>query len=299
MPDSFYYVTAGHNIDETCFHNLSDINKFFKYLTKYCIIFDFQVHVYCLTEHNFHLILKRNITPSLSEFMRRLLTAYTVYYNRYYGRHGRLFKGPFKSYLVEMDQIPNVSRFIHLQPVPSHDFIFAEKHPGSSLRHFLKGFEPPFLKTSEILKRFKGRRKSYEKFMKEGLKRKNQIEIKNYRFIGSDEFVHNMKMQAGMIKIKTNDDQEKAEQILKNISRYFNLKSSEIIGNSWAGGIARKARSTMIIMLRDYLGWTYERIAEYTGFKGKSAVAYHINRYQSDIEVDEAARLITAIIQGK
>ncbi|KKQ04025.1 MAG: hypothetical protein US18_C0021G0003 [Parcubacteria group bacterium GW2011_GWB1_36_5] len=54
----------------------------------------------------------------ISEFMRKLLTAYSKYFNLKYNRSGGLFEGPFKSILVSEDvQAKYLFSYIHLNPI--------------------------------------------------------------------------------------------------------------------------------------------------------------------------------------
>ena len=79
----------------------------------------FHVRLYlftCMVNH-FHLVFE---TPeaNCSQFMHSLSTAYTIYYNRRYGRHGHLLDGRYKAKLVEGDAyLLALSRYVHLNPV--------------------------------------------------------------------------------------------------------------------------------------------------------------------------------------
>ena len=54
----------------------------------------------------------------ISEFIRKLLTAYSKYFNAKYNHRGGLFEGPFKSVLVSKDvQAKYLFSYIHLNPV--------------------------------------------------------------------------------------------------------------------------------------------------------------------------------------
>jgi putative transposase len=54
----------------------------------------------------------------ISEFMRKLLTAYTLYFNGKYKRTGSLFEGKFKSVHIEKDnQAKYLFSYIHLNPI--------------------------------------------------------------------------------------------------------------------------------------------------------------------------------------
>lgn len=70
----------------------------------------------CMTNH-FHLVFE---TPegNCAKFMQSFSTAYTVYYNLRYRRHGHLLDGRYKAKLVEGDEyLLALSRYVHLNPV--------------------------------------------------------------------------------------------------------------------------------------------------------------------------------------
>jgi putative transposase len=69
-----------------------------------------------MTNH-IHLVLE---TPraNLSQFMQRLQTAYTVWFNRKHQRSGHLFQGRYGASIVAEDEyILKLSRYVHLNPV--------------------------------------------------------------------------------------------------------------------------------------------------------------------------------------
>jgi putative transposase len=77
-------------------------------------------HLYITTSHqsDWWESLNLNNKNRISEFMRKLLTAYTLYFNKKYKRTGSLFEGKFKSVLVEDDnQAKYHFSYIHLNPI--------------------------------------------------------------------------------------------------------------------------------------------------------------------------------------
>ena len=52
---------------------------------------------YCLNPNHFHFILKQRKDGGISEFMRKIGTGYTMYFNKINDRSGALFQGRFKS----------------------------------------------------------------------------------------------------------------------------------------------------------------------------------------------------------
>lgn len=72
---------------------------------------------YALMPNHLHLLLKQTSESDMSEFMRSLLTNYSIYFNKRYGRLGPLYQGAFKAILVENDDyLLHLSRYIHLNP---------------------------------------------------------------------------------------------------------------------------------------------------------------------------------------
>jgi REP element-mobilizing transposase RayT len=77
----------------------------------------FEIHAYCLMPNHYH-ILVRTPLANLSRGMRHLDGLYTQYYNRKYKKDGALFRGRYKSILIDTENyLLRLSRYIHLNPV--------------------------------------------------------------------------------------------------------------------------------------------------------------------------------------
>lgn len=73
-----------------------------------------------LMPNHFHILIyiHRDSGNSLSDFMNKLGTAYTMYFNKKYGRTGSLFEGVFKAtHLSEDTQLKYNFSYQHLNPV--------------------------------------------------------------------------------------------------------------------------------------------------------------------------------------
>jgi len=74
-------------------------------------------YAWTLIPNHFHLLLKSGKEP-LSTVMRRLLTGYSVSFNRRHSRHGHLFQNRYKSILCQEDAyLLELVRYIHLNPL--------------------------------------------------------------------------------------------------------------------------------------------------------------------------------------
>ena len=116
-PGAFYHVTSRGNERKDIFKSRRDREKFLEYFESAAKRYDAVIHVFCLMDTHYHLLLK---TPSgnLPQIMRHVNGAYTTYFNVKRGRSGHLFQGRYKAILVDIDEYAKeLSRYIHLNPV--------------------------------------------------------------------------------------------------------------------------------------------------------------------------------------
>ena len=72
---------------------------------------------WALIPNHFHLLLKTGATP-MATVMKRLLTGYSMQYNRRHKRQGHLFQNRYKSILCQEDPyLKELVRYIHLNPI--------------------------------------------------------------------------------------------------------------------------------------------------------------------------------------
>ena len=76
------------------------------------------IGAYCLMPNHFHLLVREIRPNGTSQFMEKILTAYSMYFNKKNKRTGALFEGRFKSSRVETDNyLQYLFAYIHLNPV--------------------------------------------------------------------------------------------------------------------------------------------------------------------------------------
>jgi len=132
-----YHVTLRGNNRRTIFKSDFDRERFLQKLSDSVRQFDIRLYLFCLMGNHVHFVLE---TPraNLSRFMHRLLTAYTVYFNRKHNECGHLMQGRFGATVVdEDDYILKLSRYVHLNPV----YIKARKNKSVRERvHILRNY---------------------------------------------------------------------------------------------------------------------------------------------------------------
>lgn len=76
------------------------------------------IGAYCLMPNHFHLLVKERVEGGISTFMKKVSTAYSMYFNVKYKRSGALFQGRFKAEHVNNDvYLKYLYSYIHLNPV--------------------------------------------------------------------------------------------------------------------------------------------------------------------------------------
>jgi len=283
LPFCLYHVISRTNSGEIAFTGKREMDKFLGYLEKYSKIFNFRIHAWCLMPNHFHLLLESTDQARLSELMRRLLTAYTIFCNRRRGRHGHLFQGRFKSFVVDKSEyLLELSRYIHLNPARMKKQVDPEIYYGSSLRFYLKNQELPWLYTKEILSFFGGKPKKYKEFIQEGSDVVESPEISMRRFVGDMEFskrflkrVKKYEYNRKKYKEKEPDLERETQQawaIVRDVARSFGLEPTQIKNALRARGRLSKARRLCIIRMRDNLPWTYKQIGRFFNIKTVNGV---------------------------
>ena len=76
------------------------------------------IGIQCLMPNHFHLLLREKVEGGISLFMQKLLTAYSMYFNKRHERTGPLFESKFKAEHVNNDNyLKYLFAYIHLNPV--------------------------------------------------------------------------------------------------------------------------------------------------------------------------------------
>ena len=75
------------------------------------------IGAFCLMPNHFHLVLKEVSEGGITAFMRKMGTAYTMYFNARHERMGNLFLKPFQSRYVSTDRyFQHLINYVHCNP---------------------------------------------------------------------------------------------------------------------------------------------------------------------------------------
>jgi putative transposase len=108
---------------------------------------------YCLMPNHFHLLIHQSDSVGMTSFMRRVSTAYVMYFNRRHARIGSLFQGKYKAVRVTGAlHLMEESRYVHLNPERAG--LGWRQHLHSSAGAYLGKRFDPLLTPEPILELF-------------------------------------------------------------------------------------------------------------------------------------------------
>lgn len=94
-----------------------------------------EIDAYCLMPNHFHFLIKEIREGGLALFMQKIMTGYTMYFNKKNDRTGSLFSGTYKSkHIVDDRYIKQVVSYIHCNPIELYEPNWKEFTKTSLLR---------------------------------------------------------------------------------------------------------------------------------------------------------------------
>ncbi len=115
--DSYYHVYNRGNRKQPIFLVDQDYQRFLNKIKDYGAKVGVEVIAYCLMSNHFHFLLKQNQPDQIREFMLRLSTSHSKYFNIKYEQVGSVIQGRFKAKLVDKeDYLIYLTAYIHLNP---------------------------------------------------------------------------------------------------------------------------------------------------------------------------------------
>lgn len=70
---------------------------------------------YCLMPNHFHIVLRGKTENGITQFLKKVLTGYSMYFNTKYDHSGVLFQGPFKSKYIDSEPyFRYIFSYVHL-----------------------------------------------------------------------------------------------------------------------------------------------------------------------------------------
>ncbi len=308
-PGAWYHVMNRGIARQSIYQNESHRLLFLSLLQEVNFRYHVQIHAYCLMGNHYHLLL-RTLHANLDQVMRHLNGVYTQQYNLSVQKDGALFRGRYKSCLIEAESyLIETSRYIHLNPVVAKIVDKPEDYPWSSYRLYIElESSPPWLIKSDTLNFFgkENQNWNYQLFVQDGMKNSENEFSKKIRknpILGSESFVKTINEnlipkehkipEIPMHKLLlTLPD---LSQIQKAVANFFQIDPKELL-------VAHSRRLSLPKYIAIYLAvkFTQEKnsmIASHFGGIAACTVSYAYRLIQKKINYNKPLALSVRIIE--
>ena len=102
-----------------------DLQKLFREGRSFTELFEMEnknplvaIGTWVIMPNHFHILIKELTDNGTTTFMRKVMTGYSMYFNKKYDRNGNLFQGKFKSEHVDKNEyLKYLFSYIHLNPI--------------------------------------------------------------------------------------------------------------------------------------------------------------------------------------
>lgn len=300
-PDAWYHVMNRGRSGEAIFLEKSDYHAFIELLKEAVDMWNARVGAYCLMSNHYHLLIQ---TPdaNLSRCMRHLNGVYTQRFNRSQQREGQLFRGRYKSILVDADSyVLELLRYIHRNPLRAGLVERLDEYLWSSHRGYLSDAKKwNWLHKEFVLSLFSNdrveRRKRYKEFVSmESPEEINQIlgRKKLPAVLGSENFIDWVK---GKFSRQKRHEEVPAsrflapdvERIREAVCKAFGVDKEELSVSR--RGISNVPRSVAIYLLRQLRGEKLDEIGKEFKMGSYSSVSTVIQRMKREISRNRKLR---------
>lgn len=153
---AYYHVYNRGAGGQSIFRDAQDKRKFISLLARYLSdesehtaypSYDIELIAYCVMGNHFHLLLfQENDIKAITQLMKSISTAYSMYFNMRYKSQGHVFQSVFKSSRITNDNyLTHITRYIHLNPETY------KTYKWSSLPFYLGKLSPDWIHPSRVL----------------------------------------------------------------------------------------------------------------------------------------------------
>jgi putative transposase len=309
-PNAWYHVMNRGRRGENIFSDKTDFEIFLGVLQDSFELFCCRVAAFCLMSNHYHLLLQ---TPmgNLSRVMRHVNGVYTQRYNRRQKMDGQLFRGRYKSVLVEKDShLIELLRYIHRNPVRAHICKSVSDYRWSSHRGYVStAKKPDWLYTDFLLSMFSetpGKAiTEYKKFVQgdESEEIKDFFNKKNLpSILGSHNFVEWVK--AKYYQKKRHDEVPQSKDLAPTI-----IEIKKIVGRCYKIGLKeleevkrgqeKEPRNVAIYLSRRHSGLSLAEIGKEFGCIKYSTVSNVVRRIENQLAVSNQLSKMVALIRQR
>jgi putative transposase len=307
-PEAWHHVMNRSRKGEVIFRGKDDYYFFVDLLKEIGEVWKARIAAYCIMTNHYHLLIQ---TPdaNLSRCMRHINGVYTQYNNRKYSTDGQLFRGRYKSILIDSDSyLLELVRYIHRNPLEAGVVEDLNSFDWSSHRCYLSNAKKcEWLYKGFVLKIFSENSTAAKKKYKEFVFKETPEEINRIfdgkkwpSVIGSDEFIARMQKRFFNKKRHKEIPESKilapeVSQIKEAVRKAHKKKEGELLYSR--RGARNEARNMAIYLTRYLRGSNLTEIGKEFNVGSYSTVSTIIDRMKDKIARDR--RVSTLVEQLK
>lgn len=298
---AWYHVMNRGRRGENVFSGKQDFEIFITLLKEAAELWDVLVSAYCLMSNHYHILLQ---TPqgNLTRFMRHLNGVYTQRYNRLHGYEGQLFRGRYKSILVEEDSyLLELVRYIHRNPLRAGMVADLDQYPWSSHHGYLSAAKSwDWLYKDFVLSMLSDKRKAkkvYKQFMamEDSQEIQKVFEKKKWpSMLGSEDFIAWVKENFFASKKHRQVPESfqlapEQARIIKEVCRDYGVSEEELLISK--RGKKNEPRNVAIYLCRQLRNDTLIHLGEAFGMTGYSPAGSAIDRVKKKLLKDKKLQI--------
>lgn len=265
--------------------------------------FNLEVHAYCLMTNHYHLLVK---TPeaNLQRAMRHINGVYTQRYNKLLKTDGSLFRGRYKSILVDSDNyLLQLSQYIHLNPLTAGMVERLTDYPWSSYPVYAGiNQAPEWLYTDEIYGQLPTNNDISSRYQTYVEGSYQDAEVKAFycadqsnSVLGGERFIERIKSQSNQDSIEVRYDERKKfrpsiERVVQETALFYKMTVEQVQRVKKGRGLKNQPRQLAMYLSQQVGGYRLKDIAEYFGLRHYGGVSYAVFKIKEALKGNEYLR---------
>jgi putative transposase len=281
-PGAWYYVTNSGAAQQSPF--LTDHNKqlFLAVLNEVVQLYGIEIHAYCLFNTHYHLLIRTPDQP-LSSAMRHINSVYTQRYQLHHNVTGPLFKGRYKSVLLDeaTGYVQRLGRFIHRLPQLYRFKPPLFKFEWSSYQAYIQERpKPDWLKVSYLLSYYHGdhKLKSFYTYTE------SSSDPELVSFYKKKKWKSQLGTPPITITRPPSNEIKSMDMIIKSTATIFNETRLDIVESRRGRGNQQLGRTVAMYLCRHVGHFEIKDIAKVFNVSHFSTVTVRLKRFQSVLD---------------
>ncbi len=296
-PDAWYHVMNRGRRAEEIFSDEPDYLLFTALLKETSEMWNIRIAAYCLVPNHYHMLVQ---TPeaNISRSMRHLNGVYTQRYNARHKCDGQLFRGRYKSMLIDTNTyLLQVVRYIHRNPLRAGLVDSIDAYKWSSHKGYISVAKKwDWLHKNHILSLLSKNRKEwlrhYRKWVSDEAEDEASKKISGKKWpicLGPKAFIDRLKEAYGKEKINKDVPSSRGllpdtTQILEAVCKSYDMEATDIL--KMRRGKKNEARNVAIYLTRKLRRDTLKEIGEQFNIDNDSTVSSVIERMKKRLAQD-------------